>query len=353
MTANPAQPSNHEPSLSIAEALGASGRCGVLFADPATRTARATAEAAEVLGWGGQWLPQAPYDLIPVALAQLINASSSSSPWEGEVQLAGGAKGTRTVHARLVPASGSAVIVILRDATTHRLFLEHLEQVDRLVSAGTLASSMAHEIKNALVAGRTLAELLLEKHPGLELADLVRREINRIDAIVGRMLRFARPSQPVFASVSVHEVLEQSRQLVQPKLQSNRVSFEAALNASPDLVSGDVDELQQVFVNLLLNAAEAMDGGGKISVTTELAPGEPNRGPWLSIRVSDSGSGIPPESRESLFKPFFTTKSRGTGLGLAITQKIVQRHQGTIFAENSPGPGATFVVLLPALKPGA
>src|SRR4029077_13252434 len=117
-------------------------------------------------------------------------------------------------------------------------------------------------------------------------------------------------------------------------------------------VSGDDYELQQAFVNLLLNALEAMETNGTLTVATETVPANPPGANWPQLRVTfkDTGGGILPENMERLFEPFFTTKSGGTGLGLAITRRILQEHRGSITAESRPGEGTTFEILLPALR---
>ena len=131
---------------------------------------------------------------------------------------------------------------------------------------------MAHEIKNALVAGKTFVDLLLEKHQDAELVEVVRREMGRIDAIVSRMRRFAGPARPAFREVRLHEVLDHSLRLVQPQLEGKLVSVNRSFQASPDLLHGDDYQLQQAFVNLFLNALEAMGPNGTLSVATDILP---------------------------------------------------------------------------------
>ena len=247
----------------------------------------------------------------------------------------------------------------LRDrllAVPARQLEERLEQLDRLANMGTLAATMAHEIKNALVAVKTFVDLLLEKHQDAELAEVVRREIGRIDAIVGRMLKFAGPARPVFSDVRLHEVLNHSLRLVQAPLEGKTITVHRSFDAAPDLVRGDDCQLQQAFVNLFLNALEAMGPNGTLAVATRItssdgAPdkaGPPGGGTRLQVTVRDDGAGIRPEDLARLFEPFFTTKANGTGLGLPITRRIIVEHQGTITVESQPGRGTAFHVLLPA-----
>jgi two-component system sensor histidine kinase HydH len=230
---------------------------------------------------------------------------------------------------------------------------EHIERLNRLASLGTLAASMAHEIKNALVAGKTFIDLLLENNQDAELAQVVRRELGRIDLMVSRMLRFARPGEFRSHKVHLHEILDHSLRLVEPLMEAKPVSVTRSLVAVEDVVDGDEHELQQAFVNLLLNAVEAVGPNGKITVTTNLARAAvevpTHSSGQLQVTIHDTGIGIAPENMTRLFEPFFTTKPTGTGLGLAITRRILQQHRGEISAKSPPGEGTTFTILLPAI----
>jgi two-component system sensor histidine kinase HydH len=229
---------------------------------------------------------------------------------------------------------------------------EHIERLNRLASLGTIAASMAHEIKNALVAGKTFIDLLLENNQDAELAQVVRRELGRIDLMVSRMLQFARPGEFRSRKVHLHEILDHSLRLVEPLMEAKPVSVTKSLVAIEDVVDGDEHELQQAFVNLLLNAVEAVGPHGKITVTTNLArtavEAPARSSSQLQVTIHDTGIGIAPENMKRLFEPFFTTKTTGTGLGLAITRRILQQHRGEISAKSPPGEGTTFTILLPA-----
>lgn len=238
---------------------------------------------------------------------------------------------------------------------------EHLGHLDRLANIGTLSASVAHEIKNALVASKTFIDLLLEKNRDTEMATLVRRELSRIEALVNEMLRFSGSIKPSFAEVRIHDVLEHSLVLVQPQLQSKSIALKREFAAANDLIPGDERQLEQAFVNLLLNACDATAPSGSVMIKTELAQPVPpahSASPpaengttlgatHLRISIQDSGLGIEPEAMPRLFEPFFTTKETGTGLGLAITRRILQEHGGSIAVESQPGKGATFVLELP------
>jgi signal transduction histidine kinase len=246
-----------------------------------------------------------------------------------------------------------AVVVTFKKIAPSQGIGSSLQRLDRLASVGLLSASMAHEIRNALVALKTFVDLLVEKNKDLELTDVVRREVNRVDAIIARMLNFASPSTPAFTEIHLHELLEHSLRLVKHRVSDKLVSFERHFNAVSDTLVADRHQLEQAFVNILFNAVEAMKGEGTLTVTTEsrmdAAPvrdHDPTR--QLRIRIADTGIGIPTDNLNQIFDPFFTTKSSGTGLGLAVTRRIVEDHKGTIQVESLPGKGSAFIIVLPA-----
>jgi signal transduction histidine kinase len=224
---------------------------------------------------------------------------------------------------------------------------QNLRRLDRLASLGLLSAGMAHEIKNGLTAIQTFIELLLQKGEDRELAEVVGRELKRIDSLAGQMLRFAAPKAAKSATIHVHEILEISLRLLQHQIDGKLISLKRDFKAAPDTVRGDEFQLQQAFMNLLFNAIEAMGTNGTLTIATETskdARGERQ----LQIQIRDSGAGISTENLGRLFEPFFTTKKNGTGLGLAISQRIFNEHGGNISAKSEINKGSTFSILLPA-----
>jgi signal transduction histidine kinase len=230
--------------------------------------------------------------------------------------------------------------------------------LEELASIGTLSVSLAHEIKNALVPLKTFLELLLAKNADVELAALASRELRRLEALVSQMLHFAGPAKPAFAPLRTHQLLERSLLTLQYQLESKHITLRRNWSAKSDVVLGDPYQLVQAVINLLLNALEAMEPDGVLTVTTDLVGAETasglasassQPGPLLSIAIQDTGAGIAPEHLERLFEPFFTTKPKGTGLGLAITRRIIQNHNGAIAVQSQLQRGATFTILLPLL----
>jgi signal transduction histidine kinase len=219
---------------------------------------------------------------------------------------------------------------------------EKMQRLDRLVNLGMLSAGMAHEIKNGMVAVKTFVDLLLEKNRDAELGEIVGREMERINAIVTQMLRMAAPGPAAFKTVSVHGLLDHSLRLVEHQISGKLISLERDYKAAHDAVRGDEFQLQQAFMNLLLNAIEAMGANGALTVGTETTEGG-----QLRIQIRDTGTGVTPENQARLFEPFFTTKKNGTGLGLAISRRIVLEHRGTISAQSENGKGSTFSISLP------
>jgi two-component system sensor histidine kinase HydH len=223
---------------------------------------------------------------------------------------------------------------------------EKMQRLDRLANLGMLSAGMAHEIKNGMVAIKTFVDLLLEKNQDAELGEVVRHELERINAIVTQMLRMAAPGHAGFKTVRVHEVLDHSLRLLQPQISGKLIALKKNYRAESDAVHGDDAQLQQTFMNLFLNALEAMGPNGTLAISTEITDGE-NGARSLEIKIQDTGIGIAPESLAHLFEPFFTTKKNGTGLGLAISQRIVTEHHGAIEVHSEAGKGSTFRILLP------
>ena len=221
-----------------------------------------------------------------------------------------------------------------------------MQRLDRLANLGMLSAGMAHEIKNGMVAIKTFVDLLLEKNQDAELGEVVRHELKRINAIATQMLRIAAPNPAAFQTVRVHEVLDHSLRLLQPQISVKLIALKKNCRAATDAVHGDDAQLQQVFMNLLLNAVEAMGPNGTLTITTDLAAGE-NGARFLQLQIEDTGVGISPEHLEHLFVPFFTTKRNGTGLGLAISHRIVLEHRGTISVRSAAGQGSVFRLSLP------
>ena len=224
---------------------------------------------------------------------------------------------------------------------------ENLRRLDRLANLGLVSASLAHEIKNGLVAIKTYVEILLEKGEDREMAGVVRRELVRIDGLATQMLRLSAPKSKALAPVSIHHLLDLSLRLLEHQMSGRMIVLKRDYRAGSDLVRGDESQLQQAFMNLVLNGVEAIGSNGELTVRTETAPGGPG-GNTLKIYFQDTGPGIAPEHLSRLFEPFFTTKQNGTGLGLAISRRVAEDHLGNIEVVSEVGRGSTFIVSLAA-----
>ena len=252
-------------------------------------------------------------------------------------------------------ASGQPLVVVavFHDLDSARKLERRIRRLERLASIGTLSAGVAHEIKNALVAIKSFADLLAQRNQDVEMTSLISREAKRIDSLVNQLLKFAGPAKPTFAVVSLHEVIENSLRLVQHQLKVRKIQLVRALDAGHDQVQGDAKQLEQALINLLLNAVEAMEEMGTLTVATELVVAtehisraeQKGKQEQIQVSIKDTGSGIPPELATRLFVPFMTTKPEGTGLGLAITARIIQEHRGRIKVESEVNKGTTFKIL--------
>jgi signal transduction histidine kinase len=223
---------------------------------------------------------------------------------------------------------------------------EQLRRADRLSALGQLSASMAHEIRNPLGSIKGAAEILKDDYSRddskFEFVQILIKETDRLNRIVQEFLGFARPKQPEFQQADINDAIESVLTLTAQEARKARVAVERRLDPRIGLRSLDAGLLKQAFLNLVLNAIQAMPSGGVLTVESRLTAGE------IVVRVSDTGTGIPEENRKKLFTPFFTTKKSGTGLGLAITYRIIENHRGTIDVASEPGKGTTFTVRIPA-----
>jgi two-component system sensor histidine kinase HydH len=330
------------------------------IADAVEQVLACTPEAERLLGLSHGKLSGVSFSHLPPvlqALAREILTNQKSANLKDQVLVRDG-KHARTLQVNALPLPAPAgtrqVLMVLNDLTGFQQLEQSITRLDRLATIGTLAASMAHEIKNALVAVKAFVDLLLEKNKDAELATIVGREMNRVNSIVRQLLKFGSPGGPAHATVKLHDVLEHSLRMVQHQLDHKLISIQRSFNATPDAVQGDDCQLEQVFVNLFLNAIEATGDNGTLTVATELlsAPPpnlvpQPTNKPHVRVIVTDTGMGIAPENLDRMFEPFFTTKSQGTGLGLPITRRIVQEHNGQITVVSEPRKGTTFSIIFP------
>jgi len=230
----------------------------------------------------------------------------------------------------------------------------HLIQSEKLASLGKLAAGIAHEINNPLGGILIYSHLLLEEtnknSPHYENLKKIVKETSRCKDIVKGLLEFARPKEPETSQVDINDIVESSIVIMEGQALFQNIKIKKSYAKNLPRIVADGAQLQQVFMNIILNAAEAMDGKGVLTLSTSLDGDRTH----IEVKFSDTGHGIKEEDKGRLFEPFFTTKEvgKGTGLGLAISYSIVQKHNGTIQVESEVGKGSSFVVIIPVTREG-
>lgn len=241
-------------------------------------------------------------------------------------------------------------VVVCQDITEEKRWFSRLAESDRLASLGRLAAGVAHEINNPLTLVSGYAELLRDgvTDPALrEQAAVIVEEVERIAGIVRNLLTFARQQRATVSPCDVNAILGRLVTLTASQFQKGRVEEVLECETGLPCVAANPAELEQVFLNLMINALEAMPGGGRLTVRTRsLAVGGV---PWVEVSFTDTGCGIREEHLDRIFEPFFTTKEvgKGTGLGLSVSYGIVRKYGGTIEVSSEEGKGSEFVVRLP------
>ncbi len=241
-------------------------------------------------------------------------------------------------------------------AEVERYHTEQLIRAERLASVGELAASVAHEIKNPLAgisgAVQVLAEGYPEGDPRREVTEQVLRQCNRMDKTIRDLLNYAQPLRSDPYPVDVNETLDRAAFIALPNPARSPVRLRREYAERLPRTMADGKLLEQAFLNLILNAVQAMPKGGELTLRTALreeAEGDGVR-QLIEVVVADTGPGIPPEIREKIFSPFYTTRTQGTGLGLSISRKIVEQAGGTIALASVPGEGTTFRVSIPVVE---
>ncbi len=226
-----------------------------------------------------------------------------------------------------------------------------LLQSAKLAAVGELAASVAHEINNPLYAARNSLYLveqdLAEDAPPRAFLTIAQQELGRIARIITRMRDFYRPSRTELAETSINALLRETLELVQTHLRHGHINVITSLDADVPTLIAHADQLRQVFLNIILNACDAMPHGGDLRVGTQLVQARSEAPATIGIFFGDTGEGIPLEHQPHLFEPCYTTKVLGTGLGLAISAHIITQHGGRITLESELDVGTTFTILLP------
>lgn len=331
---------------------------GLLTTDPEGRVAMANEPASALLGVGQGQLSGRPLEAVGgldwAAYATELAQGRTVLEREAELADAAGARAPVSLSAsRIINEEGLFLgnLFILRDLREIKRLQEQVRRSERLSALGNLAAGIAHEIRNPLSSIKGFATFLAgkiqgegpDKEAGKEAARVMIQEVDRLNRVVSELLEFARPGQPVLKPGNVNTVIGQALRLCGSDAAARGVEVRFAPDASLPLAPLDAERMTQALLNLFLNAIQAMDRGGVLTVAAR-AEGDPAR---LALHVADTGAGMAPEVVASIFNPYFTTRPTGTGLGLAIVHRVVEGHGGEIKVESRPGAGTTFTIMLP------
>lgn len=304
-------------------------------------------------------LQKNPQEILPVQLSVFFNADNEQQPkdlpdiqTENNVRLFfNNRRYDLLCHILTITDSEQKYlgkVLLISDVTEIRSLEQRMRESERLAAIGRMAGGVAHEVRNPLSSIKGLALLLKNKFPvgskEQSTANLLIQETERMNRTITEMLSFTRPSALKLTPVDLAELLEKSVDLIRAEATDNRIDIELDVESELTPILADADRLQQVVMNVLLNALQAMENGGVLSV--KLANTLDHSG--IELRISDTGGGVPADSLPQVFYPYFTTKPNGTGIGLAISQKIIADHEGTIDLESDPGKGTTVTIYLPA-----
>lgn len=262
------------------------------------------------------------------------------------------ARGLRNMMIMLVAAALVIVATILaqfwfrRYRRSRQQLQEAMARKEKLMALGHLAAGVAHEIRNPLSSIKGLAKYFAERTPpggeAQELALVMAKEADRLNRVVSELLELVRPAHLNYQPVDINALIHHSLQLVSQDAQSRGIELQFTPRPELTSIKADPDRLNQVLLNLYLNAMQAIGRDGVIHVSASEADRQ-----RVKIVVTDSGKGMSDEELQAIFTPYFTTKADGTGLGLAVVQNIIEQHGGTIRAESQPGAGAIFTLWLP------
>jgi two-component system sensor histidine kinase HydH len=305
--------------------------------------------AQEVLG------QEADGIIPPELLAEINHSKNQANVIEKEIEC-------KTADGKMVPLEIGASslkdennvflgnVLLFKDLTEVRTLRREVARSQRLASVGRLAAGVAHEIRNPLSSIKGFATYFKERYPDRpedqQTADIMIQEVDRLNRVVGQLLEFASPISVKRQSISLQALLKDSIRLIEDRAAEKNISIQTRNDAGIDAAWGDPDRINQILLNLYLNAIDAMQNGGELSVQFS-SEGDSQE---ICIKVSDTGCGINPEHLSRVFDPYFTTKSSGTGLGLAIAHNIVETMDGRIKVESHKKRGTTFTVTLPNSK---
>ncbi len=323
----------------------------------------ANAQASSLLGIRHDELLSSALPQFRRVFKLLLRADSDRVLSELSIETFDGRMVNTEIHASFIDYEGEQLIqAIARDVTDQRALTEKMVQADKMVLLGQLSASLAHEIRNPLAAVKInlqyLSRSTQETDEQYSFLHSALQGVDRIQNIVESTLNFSRVTPPVFKLSSMNDVVLQALNLASPALKKKNITVHQELQENLPDVHLDSKQMQQVFVNLITNAADAMRERGTLTIksyvehATDKDAATPSRGSihdgdTIVIVVRDTGAGIQQADLSKIFDPFFTRKADGTGLGLPISLRIVQHHNGSIDVESAIMQGTTFYVKLP------
>ncbi len=330
---------------------------GLVVMDPAGRITMVNQAADAVLGAACNLAPGAHYETcLPRDVVEVLRrVSRGEDVVERQVNCEMGAREPLPLSvsgAQIFAEQGRLVgsILLLRDLREIKRLQDAVRRAEKLAAIGSLAAGVAHEIRNPLSSIKASATYFgsqfLEGSDGKRMSAIMIQEVERLNRAVTQLLEYARPSDLARQEVELAPLVRRSLELMRRDARAKGVEVVLDPGDAPDTVLLDPDRFIQALLNLYLNAIQAMEKGGTLSVRLSRDNGDaaPQR---VRIVVEDTGPGLPEESLERIFDPYFTTKAKGTGLGLAIVQKIVEAHQGEVRVHSAPGKGAAFTIIVP------
>ena len=297
---------------------------------------------------GGIWMILAR--LLRRPLRQIFAGMAQVEAGNLDIQLAGQ---DNDEIGRLVQGFNSMVARL--NQTQQELQQYHfrqMEHADRLASCGEMATGLAHEIKNPLAGIRGAIEVLTDdfppEDPRREVMNQIQLQVNRMNKTITDLLYFGRPGKPEFSYADINSLLRQTLRFVEQHPEAKKVSQVEILASGLPPVWIDQKQIQQVILNIILNALQAMANGGELTVRTALVshPGKD----WVQVDIRDTGPGISPEELGKIFTPFYTTKTQGTGLGLPICQQLLENNGGSLRVDSQLGEGASFILEFPIIS---
>ncbi len=343
--------------------------------------------AAALLGYTSLEIIGQPFQKM-LSLRSLQNVIDTETPQSESVTIAFSPTLEKVVHVELLPFRNDrgkliGTLATLVDMTMMHRLEEEKRRLDRLASLGQMSANVAHEVRNPLASIKTSMQMLLDdlengtsdSRDGLPAPDapeesmqesitVVLKEVERLDAIVRDLLQFSRPRQLHRVPCSLPELSERILRLIEQQCEQSGVLIHRVYREVPS-VAVDIPQIEQVLLNLLLNALQAMPEGGILTITQQVVQQSvqvleiklddmygAGMG-WLEVSISDTGTGIAADQLERVFQPFFTTRAHGIGLGLPISRRLIEDHGGQLFVESQLGFGATFTLRLPLETQGA